>query len=73
LDVTDHPRQVEYNIQDHEDIVNVMVVAGSYKDPAPACKGSQYADHSHEARKGRRRKSMAVKHITEGNESEART
>ena len=34
--ISEHPRQIEYNIQDHEDVMNVMVVAGCYVDPASA-------------------------------------
>ena len=42
-DVAKHPGQVEYNIQNHEKVVDIVVVAGSYVDPASARQRAQYA------------------------------
>jgi hypothetical protein len=70
--ISEHPRQIEYNIQDHEDVMNVMVVAGCYVDPASASQGSQYADYRQGGGKSRRRKRLTIEYITKGNESEAR-
>lgn len=43
--VAKHPGQVEYNIQNHENVVDVVVVAGGYVDPASARQRAQYARH----------------------------
>jgi len=34
--VAKHPGQVEYNIQNHEKVVDIVVVAGGYVNPASA-------------------------------------
>lgn len=41
--VAKHPGQVEYNIQNHENVVDIVVVAGRDVDPASARKCTQYA------------------------------
>lgn len=41
--VAKHPGQVEYNVQDHENVVDIVVVAGRYVDPASARQRAQYA------------------------------
>jgi hypothetical protein len=53
--ISQHPRQVEYNIQDHEDVVSIVVVTGRYIDPASANKRTQYTRRQQEAGEGRRR------------------
>lgn len=47
--VAKHPGQVEYNIQNHEEIVDIVVVAGCYVDPASARKRAQYSCRQDEA------------------------
>ncbi len=41
--VAKHPGQVEHDIQNHENVVDIVVVAGRYVDPASARKCAQYA------------------------------
>ena len=36
LNVAQHPRHVEYNVQNHEHVMGIVVVAGCYVDPASA-------------------------------------
>jgi hypothetical protein len=43
LNVAHHPGQVEYNVQNHENVMDIMVVAGRYVDPASARQRAQYA------------------------------
>ena len=43
--VAKHPGQVEYNIQNHENVVHIVVVAGRYVDPASTRQRAQYARH----------------------------
>lgn len=71
--ITDHPGQIKHDIQDHEDIMNIVVVAGCYVNPASASESPQNADRGQEGGKGRRRECVAIEQITGGNESKART
>jgi hypothetical protein len=41
--VAKHPGQVEHDIQNHENVVDIVVVAGRYVHPASARKCAQYA------------------------------
>lgn len=70
--VAKHPRQVEHNIQYHEDVVGIVVVTGGYVDPASARKRAQYARRQQKAREGRRGGSAVTK-VTKAKESKART
>lgn len=44
-----HPRKVEYNIADHEDIMNVMIGGGGNEDPSAAGEGAKDAYEQEEA------------------------
>lgn len=41
--VTQHPGDVEYNVQNHENVMSIVVIAGRYVNPSSAAQRAQYA------------------------------
>ena len=71
--IAQHPGHVEYTVQNHEDVMGIMVVAGRYVDPASATQRAQYARRQNEARKRRRGKRFAIKQVTKADECKTGT
>jgi len=55
-----HPRDVTEDVDDHHDIMDIMVVGGGNVDPAPAYQGSYYAKEEDQSWKGRTGGAMEV-------------